>query len=233
MAARRGPPGLGRDRVVAAALEELDGSGLDHLTMRGVAARLGVRLNTVYWHARSKPELIDLMADALLEGAAREPLPAPWTDRLRVLATRYRDALLARRDGARVVHLAGGSHPHTDAFTEALLETLAAAGLDERGAGWGGPDGARRRGGCRRGPRRRTGPRRGRPTREGTVPARAPSRRAPGRRRPRRPVRVRAGPAGRRPGRAGRRDPSGGRGRSRPGGSARPPPAARRPRRDR
>ena len=136
MAARRGPPGLGRDRVVAAALEELDGSGLDHLTMRGVAARLGVRLNTVYWHARSKPELIDLMADALLEGAAREPLPAPWTDRLRVLATRYRDALLARRDGARVVHLAGGSHPHTDAFTEALLETLAAAGLDERGAGW-------------------------------------------------------------------------------------------------
>lgn len=121
-------------RVVAAALDELDASGLDALTMRRVATRLGVQLNTVYWHATGKPALLSLMADALLEGCDRAPLPPAWPDRLRVLATRLHDGLLARRDGARLLDLARPDGPCTRALTEGLAGTAAAAGLDGDGA---------------------------------------------------------------------------------------------------
>ena len=73
--------GLDRTAVVTAALELLDESGLDKLTMRKVAERLGVQLNTVYWHASSKPRLLELMADAMLAGCADTPLPGPWDER--------------------------------------------------------------------------------------------------------------------------------------------------------
>ena len=70
--------GLNREHVVRAGLEVLDEIGLDALTMRKVANHLGVQLNTVYWHAASKPALLAAMADLMLDGCADEPLPRHW-----------------------------------------------------------------------------------------------------------------------------------------------------------
>ncbi|MBD0283747.1 MAG: helix-turn-helix transcriptional regulator, partial [Thermoleophilaceae bacterium] len=50
--------GLSRDRVLAAAHELLADGGLDALTMRALAERLGVRPNALYSHVASKTELI-------------------------------------------------------------------------------------------------------------------------------------------------------------------------------
>lgn len=127
-------PGMSVDLIVAAALDELDESGLDALTMRRVATRLDVQLNTVYWHVAGKPALLDTMADTLLAGCGRPPLPPAWPDRLRVLATRLHDALVSRRDGARLLDLARPDGPGIAALTEALAGTATTAGLDRSGA---------------------------------------------------------------------------------------------------
>ncbi|WP_435240727.1 TetR/AcrR family transcriptional regulator C-terminal domain-containing protein [Streptomyces cucumeris] len=128
--------GLDRTAVVTAALELLDESGLDKLTMRKVAERLGVQLNTVYWHASSKPRLLELMADAMLDGCAAEPLPEPWEERARTLAGRYRSALLAHRDGARVVAGTDVTEDNTLRFADALTGAFLAGEHDPAEAAW-------------------------------------------------------------------------------------------------
>ncbi|MGO4428402.1 GntR family transcriptional regulator, partial [Streptomyces sp. MCAF7] len=60
------PPGaeheLTRERIVRAAIEIADSEGLAALSMRGVAARLGVAAMSPYRHIGSKEDLVLLMA---------------------------------------------------------------------------------------------------------------------------------------------------------------------------
>ncbi|MFJ3404583.1 TetR/AcrR family transcriptional regulator [Promicromonospora sp. NPDC090134] len=59
-------PGLGLDRIVAAGVDVADDGGLDSLSMRRVADRLGVGAMSLYRHVRDKAELLDLMVDRVL-----------------------------------------------------------------------------------------------------------------------------------------------------------------------
>ncbi|MFG2868471.1 TetR/AcrR family transcriptional regulator [Streptomyces sp. NPDC048338] len=56
-------PGLSLDRVVAAAVEVADAEGLDSLSMRRVADRLGVGTMTLYRYVPGKAVLFDVMVD--------------------------------------------------------------------------------------------------------------------------------------------------------------------------
>ncbi|SCD91276.1 transcriptional regulator, TetR family [Streptomyces sp. BpilaLS-43] len=122
--------------VVRAALELLDEKGADGLSVRGVADRLGVRMNTVLWHAKTKARLLELMADAILAEVSCDGLPEPWELRVRELFHRYRRALLAHRDGARIVAGTYAAEPATLRFAELTVEALLAGGLEEREAVW-------------------------------------------------------------------------------------------------
>jgi TetR/AcrR family transcriptional regulator, tetracycline repressor protein len=127
---------LTREQVVEAALEVLDAKGLDGLSMRAVADRLDVQHNTIRWHAQSKAQLLVLMSDQLLDGCCDGPLPEGWRDRVEVLATRRRGALLSHRDGARMVAGITTTEPHTLRYAERMLEALLAGGLAQRDAAW-------------------------------------------------------------------------------------------------
>lgn len=127
---------LGPGTVVRAGLELLDEKGADGLSIRGIADRLGVRMNTVLWHAKTKARLLELMADAILAEVPVEGLPEPWEPRVRELFHRYRRALLAHRDGARIVAGTYAAEPATLRFAELLVEALLAGGLREREAVW-------------------------------------------------------------------------------------------------
>jgi DNA-binding transcriptional regulator YhcF (GntR family) len=74
---------LTRERVVRAAIGIADAEGLAALSMRGVAARLGVATMSPYRYVNSKDELILLMADAVF-GEESYPAVAPsgWRARL-------------------------------------------------------------------------------------------------------------------------------------------------------
>lgn len=85
VAPRAAEPELTPGRIVEAALAIADQEGIDALSMRAVAARLGVGTMSLYRHVTSKEDLITWMADAAF-GEVTYPSPAPtgWRPRLEV-----------------------------------------------------------------------------------------------------------------------------------------------------
>ncbi|MGW2637755.1 TetR/AcrR family transcriptional regulator [Streptomyces sp. NPDC001348] len=90
---RRGPrQGLTVDAVVQAAIELADVGGLEALTMRSVAQRLGVTPMTLYTYVPGKAELLDLMLDAVyLQMPRTDQTAAPWRTRVEAVARENRD----------------------------------------------------------------------------------------------------------------------------------------------
>ncbi|MER5854695.1 TetR/AcrR family transcriptional regulator [Streptomyces sp900105245] len=56
---------LTADRIVRAAIELLDDEGLDGLNMRSLAKRLGSAATAVYWHIKTKDDLVRLAGDVI------------------------------------------------------------------------------------------------------------------------------------------------------------------------
>ncbi|MFE3068496.1 TetR/AcrR family transcriptional regulator C-terminal domain-containing protein [Streptomyces sp. NPDC059247] len=110
--------------VVDAALCLLAEEGLEAVTTRAVADRLGVRMNTVLWHIKTKRRLLELMADAIAGEIAYDGLPAGAGERAAELMRRYRRSLLAHRDGAALVTGTYAAEPHTLRFADTLLAAL-------------------------------------------------------------------------------------------------------------
>jgi TetR/AcrR family tetracycline transcriptional repressor len=129
-AASRTP--LSRGAIVGAALELLADGGLESVSFRRIATKLGVSAPTLYWHVDNKRQLMDLMAEELLRrtGAAYDgPAPGqPWWEWLRNDAQRMFDALVATRDAPRVV---AGNRPSPESFAgiERVLGVLVGAGM--------------------------------------------------------------------------------------------------------
>jgi AcrR family transcriptional regulator len=100
-------PRLDLDQVVQAAIAMLDEEGLDGLTTRGLATRLGVQSPALYWYVRDKGELLDLVADAIC-APALEPAAAPtddlgWREQAAAGLRRYRAVLRSHRDAPRLL----------------------------------------------------------------------------------------------------------------------------------
>lgn len=124
---------LNRDQVLHEAMRLVDDDGLDALTLRVLAARLGVQAPTLYWHVKSKAGLLDGLADAIMSEAIAA-IPAPTSDgdgREWLLAAlgQLRAAMLRHRDGARIVSGARYSMRRGD-FSERAMATLVDHGVD-------------------------------------------------------------------------------------------------------
>ncbi|WP_344485958.1 TetR/AcrR family transcriptional regulator C-terminal domain-containing protein [Nonomuraea monospora] len=128
---------LDKQRIVAEAVALLDAEGLDGVTTRRLAARLGVKSPTLYWHVPNKAALVTAIAEAILEQQFPEltpPGPAErWQDWLIGLAERLRRALLAHPDGARVISLSQLSLKMA-AISELAMSALVGRGIPLRRA---------------------------------------------------------------------------------------------------
>ena len=106
-----------RDDVIQTAIQLLQEVGLDALTLRRLATELGISAPTLYWHVRGKRELLDLMAEEMVRShRAKEPPFSPnldWAGMVEEGFRRQYQALLAYRDGARVV---AGNRPTESAL---------------------------------------------------------------------------------------------------------------------
>jgi len=125
---------LDQAQVVQAALALLDDVGLDELTMRRLADRLGVKAASLYRHVRDKDELLVLLGDAI---AGEIPPPSgrgTWREQLTEIAWNVRRGLLAHRDAARVLAATPPFGPQRLHHIEALLKLLRDAGLNGRDA---------------------------------------------------------------------------------------------------
>lgn len=131
---RRAP--LTRTRVVAEALTVIAEDGVDSLTMRSLAARLGVVPGALYRHVRNKEQLHDLILDGVLAEVDCEVDHALlWTERIKVLAHRLRAVLDDHPGVAALLKTRDPLGPHSLALAEAFLSPLQAAGFTDHDTG--------------------------------------------------------------------------------------------------
>lgn len=81
---------LTRDEIARAALRLADADGIEALSMRRVAAELGVGTMSLYYYVQTKAELLDLMHDAMMGEVVlpdRE-VPRDWRKALEAIARR-------------------------------------------------------------------------------------------------------------------------------------------------
>jgi AcrR family transcriptional regulator len=127
---------LTRERVAAEALAVIAQDGVQALTMRRLAARLGVVPGALYHHVRNKQQLHDLVLDNVLaEVDVQLDSSLGWTDQLKILAHRLRQVLEAHPGVAGILKTRDPLGPHSLALAEAFLEPLQAAGFADRAAG--------------------------------------------------------------------------------------------------
>lgn len=123
--------------IVDAGFAVLTERGLDGLTMRLVADRLGVKAPAIYWHLASKADLLDEMATAMwreVMAADGMALEGDAAMKLTAFAQAVRSTVLRYRDGAKL--FAGTYLTDTDLLRqqEAGLTMMLAQGFDVHGA---------------------------------------------------------------------------------------------------
>lgn len=130
--ARTPPALLDRDRLLAAAFAQLEEDGLDGLSMRRLAARVGVQAPALYWHFSDKAELLGLMAREIYNAAhAAVPQVGDWQTWLGQFGRALRRSFAARRDGARLCAAASPAPSGDPArHAETIAAPLVALGLD-------------------------------------------------------------------------------------------------------
>ncbi|MFG2560899.1 TetR/AcrR family transcriptional regulator [Streptomyces sp. NPDC048496] len=123
------PAGLDRDRITAASVRLLDAEGLAKFSMRRLAAELDVTAMSLYWYVDTKDDLLELALDSVYSEIAPPRGEAHWHDRLRELATTYRELLVQH---VWVSPLAGhflNIGPHSMLFSYAVQDVIRATGL--------------------------------------------------------------------------------------------------------
>ncbi|HUZ70586.1 MAG TPA: TetR family transcriptional regulator [Candidatus Saccharimonadales bacterium] len=122
--------GLNREAVIQAALGMLDAVGVEGLSMRALADRLGVKAASLYWHIRDKEQLLELVAEAVLERVAVPASSLGWRPQVTAACDDLAQFLKVHQGAATVVL---GSLPvvQRSRLTRDLAQVLGTAGLAE------------------------------------------------------------------------------------------------------
>jgi AcrR family transcriptional regulator len=130
-------PRLSKDAVVDRALELADANGLEALTIRKLATELGVTPMALYWHFRSKEELLGGLVERVWSEIDVDVDPAaPWPDQLRGLMESLLAVLRAHPAASKLLLDFDKQTRAAMRPAEVSLEILLGAGFDpERAAG--------------------------------------------------------------------------------------------------
>jgi TetR/AcrR family transcriptional regulator, tetracycline repressor protein len=126
---------LSKQAVVDRGLALADADGLDKLTIRRLAQDLGVTPMALYWHFRSKEELLTGLADQLWGEIDVNVDPSkPWSEQLRGLMESLIAVLRAHPSASQLLMEVEKQREPTLRATEITLEVLRGAGFDPRHA---------------------------------------------------------------------------------------------------
>jgi TetR/AcrR family tetracycline transcriptional repressor len=124
---RRGrPPKLSRPAILAAAMTLIDRDGAEALTMRSLAAALGVEAMSLYRHVASKQALLDGIADQLYAQIEPRGVSTDWASAVRGYASSVRGLARAHPQAFALVEPRSASALQP---VEDLLASLRAAGF--------------------------------------------------------------------------------------------------------
>lgn len=121
---------LDRNMIARAALGLMDEIGIDALTTRRLAARLGVKGPALYWYFKSKDDLLTAMSEHILLSAFM-PMDegTDWREWLLAMVLQVRASALGLRDGARLIATAQWETSSTSDLLERYIRPLIDDGL--------------------------------------------------------------------------------------------------------
>lgn len=123
-------PRLNRTEIVSTAIRIADEKGLAAVTLRGIAARLGVHVTSLYNHVPTKEAVFDEMIGALVAQAKLPTEALQWQDWVRRFAAAMR-TLAHKHPGAfEAFHYAPAQGERAAAAFEAAFAAFRAGGFD-------------------------------------------------------------------------------------------------------
>jgi TetR/AcrR family transcriptional regulator, tetracycline repressor protein len=122
---------LSPDKIVAAALDLIDRSGADAVTMRGLAQVLGVTPMALYNHFGNKDALLRGVAEHVIDRAEFDGGQAKWQDRLAHCFRTLRRICLQHPGLPAMLEIEGAAPPSVFRPMDVAMAALQAGGLGE------------------------------------------------------------------------------------------------------
>lgn len=122
-------PTLNRAKVLAAAIELADDIGIEALTIRKLADRLGVGAMTIYHHVPSKEEIIDGMVEIVFAEIEKPPADVDWKTAMRQRCVSARQVLRRHPWAAPLMESRTSPGPANLSHHDAVIGTLRNGGL--------------------------------------------------------------------------------------------------------
>lgn len=125
---------LSRSSIASAAIELLDEHGLEGLTMRAVAGKLGAGTMSLYRHVDNRDELLDLVVTTLSNRIEFDPPSGDWRTDLTRVACRMKEELVRRPQLTMLLTSRARATAPSLRSLNTTLGILRAAGLSPREA---------------------------------------------------------------------------------------------------
>ena len=122
---------LSKEKVVEAAVAYADGHGVDEMSMRKLAASVGVEAMSLYNHVDDKGDLLDAMIDHVFASIRIPDGDLSWQDQVRLVGQAAMDRFGAHPWVASLLMQRGNFGPGALAFMNHVLGVLFAAGFDD------------------------------------------------------------------------------------------------------
>jgi TetR/AcrR family tetracycline transcriptional repressor len=121
---------LTSERIVAEAVSLMQEQGLEAVSLRRLAARLGVQAMSIYWHIRNKDELLSLMSQKIYTDAmAAIPPCDDWQSWARAFGHALWGMYHTVRDAARLTFSLNHTEEDFRQFGQGIAQFLTRFGL--------------------------------------------------------------------------------------------------------
>jgi len=117
-----------RQRAIRVAVALADAGGIESLSMRKLAAELGIEAMSLYYHVKSKDDILDGMLDVVYSEFATPRAGDQWRTAMRQRAESTR-SVLARHPWAISIKARTSPGPATLGHLDSVIGCLAAAGF--------------------------------------------------------------------------------------------------------
>ena len=122
-------PRLNRERVLEGAMAVADAGGIDALTIRSLAQRLGVKPMSVYYYVANKDEILDGIVDLVFSEIELPAAGGDWRAEIRRRADSARTVLRAHPWAIGLMESRTSPGPATLRHHDAVIATLRGAGF--------------------------------------------------------------------------------------------------------
>jgi len=121
---------LDRDGIVQEALALLNEEGLAQVSLRKIAARLDVRVSSLYWHIRDRDELLALMCEAVFRNCLEQTASADrWDEWLRNFAIALWNKQVSLRDCQKLIIVSTLDQPVKESLQDVVARQLGSFGI--------------------------------------------------------------------------------------------------------